>query len=464
MNCAAKKVRTATGTTVGFCLCGTSLSAAKGLVFAHHAHRLGSGTCHPIATLVDSPVLWAGSRTNEADENRSAAVKRGPVASRSSRLPWWLAICLLAGWCATGATDLFGAEGRGLGPEPRLYQATVDRAIAYLAKQQDDDGSLSAQMGIGPTALTTLGLLRNGRGVADPQVAKGLKYLAGFLQADGGIHPERSRVPNYETCVALVCFQAANRDGRYDKLIRGAEKFIRTGQFDEGEDKDKSDLSYGGAGYGGKSRPDLSNTAYLVDALQACGAAADDPAIQKALVFVSRCQNLESEHNTTPFAAKVNDGGFYYSCVLDRQDASRETADQGLHSYGAMSYSGLKSLVYAGLSKDDPRVKAAVGWIRKHYDVQSHPGMGDAGLYYYYHAFAKTLDALGVDEIDDAQGGKHDWRRDLTEELARRQQPNGSWVNTNSRWMESDPNLATSFALLALSYCGPAAASGRAAR
>jgi squalene-hopene/tetraprenyl-beta-curcumene cyclase len=100
-------------------------------------------------------------------------------------------------------------------------------------------------------------------------------------------------------------------------------------------------------------------------------------------------------------------------------------------------------------------VKAAVAWIRKHYDVKSNPGQGDAGLYYYYHTFAKALDVLGEDRIEDAAGVKHDWRRELTEELARRQQADGSWVNTNTRWGEGDANLATSFAVLALSYCRP---------
>ena len=120
-----------------------------------------------------------------------------------------------------------------------------------------------------------------------------------------------------------------------------------------------------------------------------------------------------------------------------------------------MTYSGLKSMIFAGLTQDDPRVKAAVDWIRKHYALDSNPGMGDAGLYYYYHTFAKALDTLGADEIEDAQGRKHDWRRELAEELARRQDANGSWVNGNPRWMEGDPNLATAFALLALSHCRP---------
>jgi squalene-hopene/tetraprenyl-beta-curcumene cyclase len=267
-----------------------------------------------------------------------------------------------------------------------------------------------------------------------------------------------SRIPHYETCVALVCFKEANRDRRYDKIIRDAEAFLRKGQWDEDRGKQKSDLYYGGEGYGGRSRPDLSNTAYLLDALKACGAGPNDPAVQKALVFVSRCQNLESEHNTTPLASKTGDGGFYYTCVLGKQDESQQTPEQGLRSYGAMTYSGLKSMIYAGLTKDDPRVKAALEWIRKNYDLENNPGMGDAGLYYYYHTFAKALDVFGVDEIEDAKGVRHDWRRELAETLARRQQVNGSWVNKNSRWMEGDPNLATAFALLALSYCRPPAA------
>ena len=48
-----------------------------------------------------------------------------------------------------------------------------------------------------------------------------------------------------------------------------------------------------------------------------------------------------------------------------------------------------------------------------------------------------------------------DWRKELAEELASRQQSSGSWVNENPRWFESDPNLVTSYALLALSYCRP---------
>lgn len=355
-------------------------------------------------------------------------------------------------WAATGL-GANGAEPQTFGPDPQQYRETVDRAIKYLALSQAQDGSISSQIGIGPTALATLGLLRSGRGIEDPQVAKGLAYLQEYVQESGGIHAPGTRISIYETCVALICLQEANRHGEFDKIVKSAEQFVRNGQWDEQNDKTPADLEYGGVGYGGKSRPDLSNTAFMLDALKACGAEADDPAIQKAMVFVSRCQNLESEHNTTAFAAKINDGGFFYTPMVSTQDQKRQSPEGGLRSYGSMTYSGFKSMLYANLSKDDPRVKAATSWISKFYSVKENPGMGDAGLYYYYHTFSKALNVLGANEIEDAKGVKHDWRKELAEELASRQQPNGSWVNTNTQWMEGDPNLATAFALLSLNYC-----------
>jgi len=336
------------------------------------------------------------------------------------------------------------------------YQQAVSRAIEFLkAKGQAEDGSYSSFAGIGPTALITTALLRHGRAVDDPQVAKGLKYLEGFIRENGGIHQEKTFYRNYETCLALMCFAEANKNGRYDKVLQRGDKFVKGLQWTEDEDKDKTDPAYGGGGYGRDKRPDLSNTSFLIDALKSTGNDKDSEALKKALIFVSRCQNLESEYNTTKFAAKINDGGFYYTPVGDGSSPAGETADGGLRSYGAMTYAGLKSMLYAGVGPDDPRVKAAVSWIQKHYDLDSNPGVGEAGLYYYYHVFAKALDALGRDVVVDKQGQKHYWKAELVNELASRQKRDGSWSNTNKRWLEGDANLATGFALLALSYCKP---------
>jgi squalene-hopene/tetraprenyl-beta-curcumene cyclase len=338
----------------------------------------------------------------------------------------------------------------------RSRERAVSKAIDFLRqKGQAADGSFSRQSSPAVTALVTTGLLRSGLSVKDPMVAKALKYLEGFVQDDGGIYPNGSTHQNYETCVAIVVFGQANSDSRYDKLLKNAERFIKALQWDEAEGKDESSFSYGGAGYGSKKRPDLSNTSFFIDALKAVGNGPDDEAMKKALIFVSRCQNLESEHNTTPFAAKNPDGGFYYTAVGDGESFAGKLDDGGLRSYGSMTYAGLKSMIFAGVGPDDERVQAAVKWLKKNYSIETNPGMGDAGLYYYYHTFAKALDALGQDEFTETDGTKHNWRDELAVELANRQHDDGSWTNANSKWMEGDANLVTAYALLALSYCRP---------
>ena len=118
------------------------------------------------------------------------------------------------------------------------------------------------------------------------------------------------------------------------------------------------------------------------------------------------------------------------------------TAETGLPGYASMTYAGIKSLIYCGVSKDDPRVKKAYEWIQKNYSLDKNAGKpqqrAEWGLFYYYHTMAKCLDVLGVDYVVDDKGVKHNWRADLVAALAKRQQANGSFVN-NTHWMEGDP-------------------------
>lgn len=336
------------------------------------------------------------------------------------------------------------------------WQAMVDRGVEYLrVRGQNSDGAFSGNTGIGPTGLVVTGLLSVGVGSNDPMVAKALSYLEKHVQPDGGIYAVDSLHRNYDTCIALMAFSKANQNGRYAAIIAKAEGFVRGVQWDEGENRDPSDMFYGGAGYAKHSRPDLSNTSYLVDALSSLGHGSEDESIQKALDFISRCQNLESANNNSPHAAKINDGGFFYTVAAGGESKAGVEANGGLRSYGSMTYAGLKSMIYAGVSRDDPRVAAAIEFLRKHYDLESNPGMGQQGLFYYYHTMSKALDALGDTKFTDAKGEAHDWKREIRSKLADVQLEDGSWVNPNTRWMEGDPNLVSAYALLALSHCKP---------
>lgn len=327
------------------------------------------------------------------------------------------------------------------------------RAIQFLQVTQNSDGSWTNSQAVGISGLVTCALLRSGQPLESPLVSRGLAYLVSQQQPSGGIFASGSRHQNYETCIAILALAEANKDGRYADVIRKAEGFLRGLQWDEGEGIESSDGAYGGGGYDSKQRPDMSNTQFLIEALHKAGVAADDPAMQKALVFVSRAQNLESAHNTLPFAARVNDGGFIYTPAKGGESKAGETDNGGLRSYGSITYAGLKSLIFAGLDREDERVKAAMGWIRANYTLDENPGMGQQGLFYYYHTFSRTMSVLGEPRFTDAKGVQHDWQAELTAKLSRLQQANGSWTNPADRWYEGDPNLVTAYCLLSLSYC-----------
>jgi len=335
--------------------------------------------------------------------------------------------------------------------------SSIERAIGFLKSQQGKDGMISQELGPGITALALTGAMRCGEAIDAPWIAKGLEGLEGHVKPDGGIYGN-GRLKNYETCVSIICFAEANKNGKYSKLLENAKKFVVANQYGIGTAAANKDWD-GGVGYGGQGRPDLSNTTYLIEALRSLDAGADDPNIQAALAFVSRCQNLPSPHNTTPFAAKIGDGSFYYEIPAESIDPSsdpeRYTPDGGIRGYGSLTYAAYKSMIYAGLAADDPRVVAALKWIKDTYSVEVNPNMGEAGLYFYYQTFSAALQAAGINELVDGQDRAHDWRRELSEALIKRQGTDGSWSNSNQRWLENEKSLATSFALLALANCRP---------
>jgi squalene-hopene/tetraprenyl-beta-curcumene cyclase len=365
---------------------------------------------------------------------------------------WGLAAALLAAGIVA-ASAAARAQGDKNEPTAKEAQVLVDKALSFLKTQQAADGSFSAkQLGPGITAVTVAALLRNGQSPKEPVIARALAYLEKSVQPDGGIYSKF--LANYTTSVAVMAFREANIDGKFDKIIKNAGAFIKTLQQEEST-TDLSKLNAGGFSYDKSGKPDASNTAFAIEALIAAGVDKNDPAIKKALEFMSKCQNLPGEYNPLGFAKKTTEddkGGLTY--LPDTKDNKYATADGGLRSLGGMTYGGLKSFLYAGVDKKDERVQAAINWIRKHYTLEENPGLGQSGLYYYYHVFAKAMDALGEEPFADAKGTKHYWKRELFDALAKRQQADGSWRNAGDKTFgEGDPNLATAFALLSLSYC-----------
>lgn len=337
-------------------------------------------------------------------------------------------------------------------PDQKELQETLDRAYDFLKGKQGQDGSWVTRVGPGVTALTAAALVKAGKPADDPVVAKAIEYVTKYVQKDGGVYSRG--LETYTTALAIVAFKECNKDGKYDKVIGAAVKYLVGVQDSNGDDN--KELKYGGAGYGKDSRPDTSNTGFFVEALIAGGASKDDKAVKKAIAFLSRAQNLPGEENDQPFAKKATDedkGGFVYEPGAQNDEKSpKRTAAGGLRSEGGMTYVGLKSFLYAGVDKKDKRVEAAVNWIRKHYTLDENPGMKSSGLFYYYHTFAKAMDALGEDQFADAAGKKHPWRKELFDKMKSTQAKDGSWVNKDASFMENSPELCTAFAVLSLSY------------
>jgi squalene-hopene/tetraprenyl-beta-curcumene cyclase len=347
--------------------------------------------------------------------------------------------------------------------DAKEWDRVVDKAVTYLKEHQGADGAWSEDKSPGVTGIALTGMLGCGKVTAkDPTAEKALKYIESLInRKEGHIAGKDPKVQlkNYVTCVNVMALQAADRDS-YKQVVDDAVKFLKKLQWDEDEGKDPKDDFYGGAGYDSKSRPDLSNTQFFIDSLVAAGVSKNDPALKKALIFVRRCQNFKGEGSDQPWQDKKNDGTFIYSPAAGGATKVQDQPDPdgGLPGYGSMTYAGIKSMIYCGVDKNDERVKRAFEWIKKNYSVEKNPGMPDVrarwGLFYYYHTMAKTLEVMGVDEVETPDGQKHDWRADITAALAKLQKPDGSWAN-NDHWMESDPNLVTGYALMALSHCKP---------
>lgn len=230
---------------------------------------------------------------------------------------------------------------------------------------------------------------------------------------------------------------------------------------------------YGGIGYGSGGRPDNSNLTFFVQAMHDAGLSCDDPAYQRALVFLTRTQ-MDDRVNDMPYAKGSRQGGFIYATSPDKDHVGQgeskgpeieETLDDGtkisrLRAYGSMTYAAFKSLIYANLDRDDQRVRSAYEWIRSNYTLEENPGVGTDGYYYYLISFSRALNAWGGSTITplNASGQPaptRDWQNDLVDALANMQNEDGSFKSIDDRWMENNPVLITAYALIALQNALP---------
>ncbi|MCZ6679720.1 MAG: terpene cyclase/mutase family protein [Candidatus Poribacteria bacterium] len=326
--------------------------------------------------------------------------------------------------------------------------AAIDRGLEWLKEQQGTEGLFHDHPGLTALAITAfLKHPQNKYAEADqPFIQKAIKILLEMQQPNGAIYDidKQPALPNYNTSVALMAL-SSTKNPAYSEAITKGQGFIKGLQVADAED-----VYFGGIGYGSRETVhDLSNMSFAMQALKESGF--DDPEVwDKAIKFLERCQN-RSETNDRDWSG--DDGGFIYAPDGESKAGSDENGKP--KSYASMTYAGILSFIYANVDKNDPRVQSAVDWIKKHFTVEENYGMEKQGLFYNYHTMAKALKTYGEPTIMDAKGISHDWYRELAEKLISEQNPQGFWQNEESRWMERDPVLVTSYAVLALATAYP---------
>jgi squalene-hopene/tetraprenyl-beta-curcumene cyclase len=374
-------------------------------------------------------------------------------------------------------------------PEAKI-DAAMRRGSAYLLAHQGQDGAFRSEHYAAfkdGYSLSPLALLALWAAPPDPAVTaafeRGLDFVATLITADGALRTglDGPTYPYYAIAGTLLALGAAGPAGERHEAVRQALiGLLRERQFSEARGWTPADPSYGGWGYypelpdknarGGhpdaRLTANLSATVFSIGALRLAGVSAEDPALQKARVFVERCQNWgavsDRPGSTTTRDPRFDDGGFFFSpLVPDSNKAGSAGTDAGgrtrYRSYGSMTADGLRALLRLGVPFDHERVQVASRWLAQHFSVEANPGafpreaeLRRASSYYYYvWSAAHALRAMGATEVDTSAGRVH-WARALAAALLARQRPDGSWANASMELREDDPLVATPFAMAAL--------------
>ena len=341
-------------------------------------------------------------------------------------------------------------------------ERSLDLGLDWLSKEQNRS---SGNWGLDEYPALTGLAVRSFLGHPSPQVprkyekslSKGINFIRSKVQSDGGIYGKG--LASYNTSICMMALMQA-RNSEDDSIVQNARKFLVNQQSDFDRKGETDNVFDGGVGYGSRwAHSDLSNTHLAMEALfyakktyKNTEQEIIDLDWDAAISFVSKCQNLPSTNNEKWASEHPEDrGGFvYFPGSSMAGEIENSNGSIALRSYGSMSYAGLLSFIYAEMDSKDPRVVAVKDWLTQHYTIEENPGMGPQGLFYYYHTMSKALSLSGITVIENEEGQKKDWRKELSLHLLNLQTKDGSWVNNNGRWWERDPILVTSYALLTL--------------
>ena len=304
--------------------------------------------------------------------------------------------------------------------EAEQVRDALKRAVQFLEREQNPDGSWPRFTKHDLTGLCTLALLQAGVKPDDPHIVKALNHLR---------KPDQKPKETYETSLQTMVFCAA--EPKKDiLLIRRNATWLEQNQISSGGNKGA--WSYpGGPG-------DNSNTQFALLALheaERVGVKVKDETWRVALGYWQSTQNP--------------DGSFGYQ--------------KGLPGSASMTCAGITSLVIAsgrldggeadveagrvrccGDQQANQPLERALSWLGDNFSVHNNTGGNGMWLLYYLY---------GVERVGRLTNhrfiGGHDWYREGSEMLVRNQdQLSGFWKGAGH--VEDNPHIGTSLALLFL--------------
>lgn len=296
-------------------------------------------------------------------------------------------------------------------------EATLDRALAYLADRQNRDGSWRCGYGINNAVngLAILAFLGRGhlprQGPYGATLDRGKDYILATQRADGLFQsPNPSNGSMYEqglSTLAMVELHGMVADPRLDDAVRRAVGLIIRAQSPPGGWRYQPD----------SKDADISVTVMQLVALRAAqnaGLAVPQPTLDRAVAYVLKCQ--------------AKDGGFGYQ--------------PGNGSGPARTAAGILSLQLAG-KQDSQEIGRALDYLNK----QRVEWNGEFFYYFHYYAIQAQYQAGGATW--------NSWHPVVREMLIKEQNENGSWDippgdGHENRANEGDKIYATAMSCLVL--------------
>lgn len=364
-----------------------------------------------------------------------------------------------------------------------LKQAIVGalkKGAAWLVKEQRPGGwwpyahvqyvGKGATVSIAYTSASFAALARLPAEVrAEPAVAAALSqaeaYVLAHQQPDGGLLDPQEQgavlLRNFASALSILGLVAGDK-AKHAEPVKKLAAFLASRQLSDAGGFAVHDWHHGGWNYYEDSRSfslrsDMAVVSYVLEALVAAEFTRESPIWSRARRFVERAQNYREDAGER---LAYDDGGFAFNARSSKAgEVEASQTSVRFRSYGSTSSDGLRSLLYVGLRAGDPRVEAAVDWLRAQYTVNANPGFSPkaeinyaAGIYFYYlRSLTEALATAGRTTLPSVDGQTRYWMRDVAERIRLVQGEDGRWQNPINIMNEDDPIIATSLALLTLS-------------